>query len=429
VKILLLAPHPILPANRGNKHHTLGLLRYLAPRHDIHVLELEEPGAEAGGAALQKEVPVRVLQSYSGPRGAALRMRRLWLALHAHPWALAHWWSEGLRARIAGIRAGEYDVVIADMYQMAPHALLCRETPRVLIGSDAYSLTMLRAARVVTSVRRRCEVLAYAACQLRFERRVYPQFGAVACVSQVDNQWLNRVSRRIRTRLVQVPVDEALLDRPRRMVGHVGKRIIIWANIDDDGVGRGVARFVEVGWPRVAQAVPDAELLVWGRHPDERLARVLERARGVKHVAFVREWIELLSSADVFVNPQRCGTGQPTRVQAAMALGVPVVLSPETVGGLDLRVGVEGYLCREPHEFADAVVGLLKDPARRTRVGLAAREAMRTRFSVDVLGRKFEQVLVEVVEQQKGLGRRATASLGPGVPSGSRTQELGGGGG
>jgi glycosyltransferase involved in cell wall biosynthesis len=402
VKILLLEPHPILPANRGNKHHTLGLLRYLAPRHDVHVLCFKEAGVEEGWAALEKELPVRVLETYPPLRGRALRMRQLRLGLQGHPWSLAHWWSEPLRARLAAVWPGEYDVVVADMYQMAPYALLCRDAPRVLIGSDSYSLTMLRAARTVSSLQHRVKLLASAALLLRFEHSLYPQFDAVACVSDVDNRWLTRVNGRIQTRRVEVPIDGGLLERPRRVCEQVGKHVIVWANIYDDGVARGVARFVELGWPCVTRVVPDAELLVWGRRPDARLARVIGRTPGVKHVDFVRDWVETLSRADVFLNPQRCGAGQPTRVQGAMALGVPVVLSPETTGGLDLRVGVEGYICRDPEEFAYVVSTLLKDPALRTRVGIAAREAMRTRFSVDVLGRKFERVLVEAVERHNG---------------------------
>ena len=66
----------------------------------------------------------------------------------------------------------------------------------------------------------------------------------------------------------------------------------------------------------------------------------------------------------------------------AMAAGVPVVAS--RVGGLPYQVeeGVTGRLARagDPDAFADALAGLLAQPAAAAQMGAAARAIARRRF-------------------------------------------------
>ena len=70
--------------------------------------------------------------------------------------------------------------------------------------------------------------------------------------------------------------------------------------------------------------------------------------------------------------PLRIGGGTRLKIYEAMAARRPVVATTIGAEGLDYRAGEDILIADAPGEFANAVVGLLGNPARRSSVGLAA---------------------------------------------------------
>ena len=74
----------------------------------------------------------------------------------------------------------------------------------------------------------------------------------------------------------------------------------------------------------------------------------------------------------------KCGL----KVVQMLARGRPVVASAVGVQREQIRHGVTGYLAKDDPEFVEAILALLRDPAKRRRMGAAAREDARARWSV-----------------------------------------------
>ncbi len=122
----------------------------------------------------------------------------------------------------------------------------------------------------------------------------------------------------------------------------------------------------------------------------ERLARELAVESVVVFAGFVEDVPQVYAALDLFVFPS---LAEPlgTSLLAAMAYGLPVVAVgrggvPEIVEdgrtGL-LVVGSEPE--RYPEAFVTAVTSLLRDADSAQRLGVAAREAVRKRFSADAM--------------------------------------------
>jgi glycosyltransferase involved in cell wall biosynthesis len=78
------------------------------------------------------------------------------------------------------------------------------------------------------------------------------------------------------------------------------------------------------------------------------------------------------------------------KVLEALAAGKAIVATPLAVEGISVRDGVEVIVAQTASEFADAVVGLLRDPERRISIAAAARRWAEEHLDVEAEARAYE---------------------------------------
>lgn len=146
----------------------------------------------------------------------------------------------------------------------------------------------------------------------------------------------------------------------------------------------------------VVDRLPSARFVAVGQGPDEQsirdLHRELELGDRFQLLGYRSDAVRVMTSFDVFCLPSR-HEGMPVAVMEAIALGLPVVAS--AVGGVPelVRDREEALLLEpgQPGALADALIGLLEDPARRAVMAGAARRRSEE-FAVDRSVRRVEAV-------------------------------------
>jgi glycosyltransferase involved in cell wall biosynthesis len=129
-------------------------------------------------------------------------------------------------------------------------------------------------------------------------------------------------------------------------------------------------------WPAIRAAVPEARLLLAG--PGEPPPSVLSAA-GVEHRGRVADLARLLGGVAVAVVPIVTGIGSRVKFGEALASGTAVVSTSVGAEGFD----AEGAFLRAdaPDAFAQACVGLLREPAQAAALGRAGRALAFERFT------------------------------------------------
>jgi glycosyltransferase involved in cell wall biosynthesis len=82
----------------------------------------------------------------------------------------------------------------------------------------------------------------------------------------------------------------------------------------------------------------------------------------------------------------------------AMAVGAATVMSPVGVNTEIVRPGENGELAGSDAEWFDQLAALVEDPARRARLGAAARQTVVDDYSVE----RWTPALAEVLESAAG---------------------------
>jgi glycosyltransferase involved in cell wall biosynthesis len=170
--------------------------------------------------------------------------------------------------------------------------------------------------------------------------------------------------------------------------------------------------------PMIHARHPDARLLIVGEglkstrgelHVDDTFQSSLAaraRALGVDHrvifTGYRPDIPDILRDVDVSMQPSYT-EGLSNSVLEAMAAGVAVVATP--VGGTPEVLRDDEHGCLTPvgdaRALAGAVCALIEDPARRARLGRAARELVHARFSVERMVEATERVYRDLLERKR----------------------------
>jgi L-malate glycosyltransferase len=175
---------------------------------------------------------------------------------------------------------------------------------------------------------------------------------------------------------------------------------------------KGISHLVRA-MAKVAEVIPEAQLLVVGDGPDTYLKQIKSAARQLGVASSIR-WIghrtdvpEVVAALDVFVLAS-LEENFSLATTEAMAAGLPVVAT--TVGGLSECVinGETGILVppADSDALAAAIIALLRDPELRRRFGYAGRTRVQRLFCPDVLVPRIEASLASTAARSVHLGRR-----------------------
>jgi glycosyltransferase involved in cell wall biosynthesis len=97
--------------------------------------------------------------------------------------------------------------------------------------------------------------------------------------------------------------------------------------------------------------------------------------------------------AQVFVAPLRIGGGTRVKILEAMAMRRPVVATSLACEGLDVTHGDSLMVADTPKEFAQAVIGLLRDEAARRALASRGRALIQARYDWAAIGAELEPAL------------------------------------
>jgi glycosyltransferase involved in cell wall biosynthesis len=143
-----------------------------------------------------------------------------------------------------------------------------------------------------------------------------------------------------------------------------------------------VTHFARESLPALRQQVKAASFAIVGRAPTREVL-ALEAIPGVLVTGEVPDTRPWLAAADVVVAPLKLARGVQNKLLEAMAMAKPIVASSAAAQGIDAQDGQHLLVADGAPATATAVTALLRDPARRSALGMAARERMIARYGWD----------------------------------------------
>ncbi|MFI7606158.1 glycosyltransferase family 4 protein [Micromonospora sp. NPDC049366] len=285
---------------------------------------------------------------------------------------------------------------------------LARRTPVVLHIQDLWPESVLGSGMAPTGRAGRTLERALGG----FMRQTYRLADAVVVISQaMAEQVVARGADPDRVRVIWNWTDDALFrpvpvtEEARAILGHRGRTTIMFAG--NIGLLQGIETAI-----RAAAAVDRIDLVLVGSGAGEDAARRLAADLGADNVRFVGrrpadQMAELYAAADwqlvCLRDVPALRAAVPSKLQAALACGVPVIASAAGDTAALVRSAGVGLACppEDWRALAERFVAAadLPDAARR-ELGDQARQVYQERMSLRVGVDQFEDVLTKVAAER-----------------------------
>ncbi len=402
-KILVLTPQLPYPPHQGTTIRNYNLIAGLARRHEVHLLSFGEPDASRGTPLEHLCRSVQVVR----PPQRSMRQRLKGLFFSRLPDMAQRLPSAQFRAALAATLEREKpDVVEVEGIELAQYlfsvaASRAGRNHPLLVFDDHNAEYVLQQRAFETDARhpRRWIGAAYSFVQWRrlrgYERRACCTADRVVVVSAADAESLRRLVPGLEPIIVPNGVDmdyyTASVPFSQDWAGPGGGDLIFTGKMDFRPNVDAVLWFAQEVLPLIRRESPETRLWVVGKDPHPRLACLANDPAVVLtgHVEDVRPYI---TGAAVYVVPLRIGGGTRLKVLEAMAMGKAIVSTTLGCEGFDLVPGQELVIADTPADLAAAVLTLLRDPARRERLGRAARRFAGSRYDWQIIVPRLERV-------------------------------------
>jgi glycosyltransferase involved in cell wall biosynthesis len=135
--------------------------------------------------------------------------------------------------------------------------------------------------------------------------------------------------------------------------------------------------------PAVWQSYPQAELWIIGNNPSAEIEALPASDSRLHVTGFVPDVKKILQRMTMVVCPWEGRFGFRSRFVEVMALGVPVVTTPDAVHGMGFEPGQGLYLGNDDEALSAHVLALLADPDRLAQASSLARRQVEEQFSFD----------------------------------------------
>jgi glycosyltransferase involved in cell wall biosynthesis len=392
MKILWICPFFLHPTDRGAQIRTLGTLKELHKRHEIHFAALNEPG-NLEGPQRASEYSTRhfsVDHSAPGRRSLGIIPQLVGSIVNPTPMAVSRYSSPKLKEKINALIATEhYDSIVCDFLAAAPNLEDLEQC--VLFQHNVETTIWQRHVEQSRSLPAKLFFEMQARKMMAYEREICRTAKHVIAVSEIDALRMKRMFGIETVSSVPTGVDVEYF----APCGDVQQKsdIVFCGSMDWLPNVDAVVFFLSEILPLIRERVPGATFTIAGRSPDPKVLKAAEGLTGIRVTGKVEDMRPYLWGSKISIVPIRIGGGTRLKIYECMAAGVPVVSTTVGAEGLRYKDGDDIVVADDPGSFAEACIRLLCDDTKRRAIAHNALGRAQSEYSWRAVCHIFEAIL------------------------------------
>lgn len=401
MKILWVNQYFLHPTERGGQIRTLGILRQLHSRHEVHYAALADPESTEG----MDMAHTFSTRAYAVPHPVVSRRSPAFLFQLAGnifasnlPLAVSRYASKELLRKVTELEAAErFDCIVCDFVASGVNIPDIRRS--VIFQHNVETTIFERHAQHAKTPLHRWFFGMQARRMHAYEEQMCRDSMYVIGVSPIDAQRMRDMFQLTNVSDVATGVDVEYFRRPAGRPPEID--FVFVGSMDWLPNIEGMVWFTKEILPLLRRRKPDCRVAIVGRKPGPEILALAAADAGIEVTGTVPDVRPYLWNSKVSILPLNIGGGTRMKVYEAMAAGLPVVSTSVGIEGLAGEPGRDLLIGDTPEAFAEQCISLLDDATLRNNVGQAGFRLVDEHCSWDAVSRQFEKVLMEAAAKLK----------------------------
>ena len=291
------------------------------------------------------------------------------------------------------VASDHFDAIICHLIRMAPYSDLCPyPVMKILEMTDALSLNYLRNKKIkrmsLFNIIYRFEYSRV----VKFEDKYIQRFDNTVLVSESDKSYLIERNHAVNVNVRVIPLG-INPDLMRVKTGKIDPNLIVFiGNMRSFQNNDAVLYFIEKIYPLIKQKKPGSIFRVVGAEPSKSVLKH-NNTDGIEITGKVPDIISCVRDACVSVCPVRIKSGMQFKILESMALGIPVITTPEGLQGISAHPGKDLVVAENERSYAECVVRIMNDSDLREQLVQNGRKLINDHYQWDSKLEDYERII------------------------------------
>lgn len=398
-KILMITPYLPRRCQSGGQTSSYYSIKYLSKENDITLISFsrDREGLEEIKQFCKKVIVVK--------RGKTWDLKKiLFTGFSTYPFLVTNYLSKNLKDAITKeLDKNQYNLIHCECFYLMPN-IPKRNIPIVMVDQTIEYAVYQHYVETLTGIKKILAPLLWIdVLKLKYwEIYYWKHTHTVTAFSTEDQAIISHITGRKDIKLFQNGVDKRFYDSiPKTKKSSKPSILFGVSNMKWMQNREAVEILYQELWPKIKKEIPDCELYIIGRNAPEKYGHLKSKDIFVDEAGADGDKNDpqfYYNYCWVLVAPIGSGGGSRNKFFEAMACQLPIITTPEGMGGIKITNFKESIVCK-PDELLKNTIDLLKNKKRREEIGLAANKLIRNNYSYEKSAQGLNQIYHEITKK------------------------------
>ena len=381
-------PYPVVGGDRLRMYNILKQLKLLG--YEVTLISLVTQDDDIRGAMEHNEFYSKLITVPFNRKMAYLYAAKA--VFNDKPFIVEYFYSREMQKVVDNLLKKEnFDIITGYMIRIAPYLEKYKDENIIIDFVDAVSMMYQRRIKNVQSLWDKFKIGIEYIKVKNYEKKCTKIFKMQTVISQTDKDYIEKFVKKSNIKIVGNGVDteyykpvDYLKENKICFVGSMqyipNSEAAIW--------------FATEIFPLIKKVIPDAIFKIIGANPRKDFIFAVKNIAGVEVLGRVDDVREYMSDCKVSVCPVKIAGGIQNKILEAMAMGIPVVSTPEGAEGIGadeniLKVAVSNK------EFSQKVIDIMENNVMQKEISTKSRKFVTDNFSWEKVGDEWDKIISE----------------------------------
>ena len=399
-KILMITPYIPRLSQSGGQNSSFYSIKYLSPDNNITLICLspDEEGLEDVKKYCSKVIVVK--------RGKTWDPKKIFLTgFSQYPFLVVKHINHNFRQTIKEeLKTNSFDLIHCDCFYPMPN-IPKTKVPIVLVDLTVEYAVYEHYVKTLTGWKKLLAPLMWIdVLKLKFwETYYWKNTHTVVAFAEEDQKLISKVTKRDDIKLFQNGVDNKFFEsKPKTAKSKFPSILFGVSNMKWMQNRESVEMIIKDSWPAIKKAIPECKFYIIGRHAPDYYSHYRSEDIIVEEADFdgqPHDPMYYYQYCWTLIAPMGSGGGTRNKFLEAMACRLPIVTTPEGMGGIKIENFKHSIVCSY-QEIAKHTIDLLKDDKKRIAMGNEANKLISQKYSYQGSVNGLNQIYQEITNKK-----------------------------